>query len=119
MSITTKVEITKRGVITLPARVRRELGLKEGDEILIEIKGIVKHQVIPLGEQNQEKDSKQLDYLVDQWVAFVEHVKKQELKETMRFIAVDPVAACAEALQITMAEAKQVLARVHEKEEEM
>ena len=38
------VEVKKRGQVTLPAKVRRQLGLKEGDEIVIRILGKMKKE---------------------------------------------------------------------------
>ena len=48
MSIEVTLEVKQRGQLTLPARIRRELQIKEGDEIVIRILGKIRKEIMPL-----------------------------------------------------------------------
>ena len=63
MSVETRVELKKRGVVVIPAKVRRSLNLEEGDELIIEIKAKVKKDIIPVTGQ-LEYAKTELDELV-------------------------------------------------------
>lgn len=51
MSIEVTLEVKQRGQLTLPARIRRELQIKEGDEIVVRILGKIRKEMIPVGEK--------------------------------------------------------------------
>lgn len=53
------VKVTRRGQTTIPIKIRRKLGIKEGDELLVEItENDILFRVIPKIEELAGVDSK-------------------------------------------------------------
>lgn len=67
------VRISSKGQIVIPARIRKELGLSEGDELIIDRKGdvIVLRPVVKLsklrGVDKLEGASREVDKIRKEW----------------------------------------------------